>query len=281
MYDFKQVAIDKHSLLVYSELLSQVFTSTNKFSPQFIEWEYKDNPNGNIIGFNAHYEGKLAAHYVTQPVQAVIDGKVRKGLLSLNTATHPEHQGKKLFTTLAEKTYGLAYNEGYEFVYGVANANSTPGFLKKLGFQLIAPLDAKIGLGQLKKKNDEDNYSFRRSWNNDELFWRLNNPSQGYTIKKEQVIVPSGKIGLNAILGMFEKEQLRKVEIQNNLSKFGIANLYVGLDNSINWKKSLYFDVPNKFKSSPLNLIFKDLTGKGMKMEKETVKFQVIDFDGY
>ena len=151
MYNFKQVIIDNQCLSECSKLLSAVFTNTTKFTNQFLEWEYKNNPNGNIVGYNAYYGDKLAAHYVTQPVRVLIEGKVRKVLLSLNTATHPEHQGKKLFTSLAEKTYELAYKEGYDFVYGVANANSTPGFINKLGFQLVAPLVARIGMGQIKK----------------------------------------------------------------------------------------------------------------------------------
>ena len=75
MYDFKQVTIDKQNLLEYSVLLSQIFTSTNKFTPQFIAWEYKDNPNGQIVGFNAYDGEELAAHYVTQPIKAIKIGR--------------------------------------------------------------------------------------------------------------------------------------------------------------------------------------------------------------
>lgn len=281
MYDFKQVTIDKQNLLEYSVLLSQIFTSTNKFTPQFIAWEYKDNPNGQIVGFNAYDGEELAAHYVTQPIKAIINGVEKKGLLSLNTATHPKHQGKKLFTTLAEKTYELGAEMGYEFVYGVANANSTPGFINKLGFQLVAPLDVKIGFGPIYKNSQLVQFSFERKWNHEELQWRLNNPSQSYSIKKKNILVPSGKIGVNSILGYFNDLDLNEIRLKNELHKFGLLNLYVGLDPIINWKKSYYYNVPKKFKSSPLNLIFKDLTDKNIQLEKELVKFQVIDFDGY
>lgn len=279
MYKFKMVKSDEIKKI--SLLLSNVFTITNKFTDNFIKWEYDLNPNGKIVGFNAYDGEELAAHYVTQPIKAIINGVEKKGLLSLNTATHPKHQGKKLFTTLAEKTYELGAEMGYEFVYGVANANSTPGFINKLGFQLVAPLDVKIGFGPIYKNSQLDHFSFERKWNHEELQWRLNNPSQGYSIKKKNILVPSGKIGVNSILGSFNDLVLNEIRLKNELHKFGLLNLYVGLDPTINWKKSYYYNVPKKFKSSPLNLIFKDLTDKNIQLEKELVKFQVIDFDGY
>lgn len=280
MYEFREVTIDEKCFWECSTLLNKVFTNTNKFTTQYLAWEYKDNPIGNIVGFNAYYEGKLAAHYVTQPIKALINGVEKRGLLSLNTATHPNHQGKKLFTTLAEKTYELGAEMGFDFVYGVANANSTPGFIKKLGFQLIAPLEVKVGLGSIKKDFQAYPFSFERLWSKEELQWRLNNPSQRYSLNNEKILVPSGKPVVNAILGTFSKEELANIRLFNELKKFGLMNLYVGLDPTINWRKSLYFDVPNKFKSSPLNLIYRDLKGQE-QLDKNSVKFQVIDFDGY
>ena len=36
----------------------------------------------------------------------------------------------------------MAYERGYKFIIGVANANSTPGFVNNLEFQLVRSLDA-------------------------------------------------------------------------------------------------------------------------------------------
>lgn len=91
-------------------------------------WQYADNPVGKIVGFNAYMGNLLAAHYVTMPIYMNIEGEKTLGVLSLNTATHPEHRGKRLFTILAEKSYQYAAENGYKFVIGVANAQSTHGF---------------------------------------------------------------------------------------------------------------------------------------------------------
>ncbi|MGB0982285.1 MAG: hypothetical protein ACPGUH_09320, partial [Winogradskyella sp.] len=60
-----------------------------------------------------------------------------------------------------------------------------------------------------------------------------------------------------------------------------LFKLYVGINNSIEWKKTMFFNLPDRFKSSPLNLIFKDISGGNQKLDISNVKLQIIDFDGY
>lgn len=281
MYDFKQVKVDNKSMQEVASLLSLVFSSTKKFTPDFIEWQYAKNPNGSIVGFNAYAGEELAAHYVTQPVIVELKGKKTRGLLSLNTATHPSHRGKQLFTKLAELTYEYAKNNDYEFVYGVANDNSTHGFIKNLGFQMVSPLNTKIGLGKINNKLSGIDYDFKRVWTQEDLSWRLNNPSLKYYRNKNQIIVPTGKTGLNATIYECRDSQLIENTRIENFNGLNILKLNVGLDNSIDWKKACYFDVPKRFKSSPLNLIFKDLSTKGLMIDPKKIKFEIIDFDGY
>ncbi|MGF1555110.1 GNAT family N-acetyltransferase [Paucihalobacter sp.] len=281
MYDFKQVKVDNKSIQEIASLLSLVFTSTKKFTTEFIEWQYAKNPNGSIVGFNAFSGEELAAHYVTQPVVVELKGKKTRGLLSLNTATHPNHRGKQLFTKLAELTYEYARNNGYEFVYGVANDNSTHGFIKNLGFQMVSPLNTKIGFGKINHKSSGIDYDFKRVWTQKDLNWRLNNPSLKYYRNKNQIIVPTGKTGLNATIYECDDNQLIENIPIKNFKGLNLLKLNVGLDHSIDWKKAFYFDVPKRFKSSPLNLIFKDLSDKVVTVDSEKIKFEIIDFDGY
>src|SRR5205814_9366938 len=117
-------------------LLTTAF-ATDTFTADGLAWRYRDNPAGQVVGADAWDGARLAAHYVTCPLEARIDGAVVKGLLSLNTATHPDYQGRGLFTTLAEAAYAQGAAAGYGFVIGVANAYSTPGFVRRLAFQHV------------------------------------------------------------------------------------------------------------------------------------------------
>ncbi len=277
-YEFSPVNTDSNSLKEIATLLRVAFPKSTQFNEKFLEWEYRDNPDGKIVGYNAYYNGLLVAHYVLQPMSANINGKTEKGLLSLNTATHPLHQGKKLFTRLAEKSYDLAKSKAYTFVVGVANANSTHGFINKLGFQLVGKLHAKIGMGNISRiKNIQTEYE--RIWNDTNLKWRISNPENVYKIKNNFIMASAHMMGIEAILIEFEKANTL-LQSQKSFNPQPLK-LWIGIDHSVDWKKSFYFDIPNKLRPSPLNFIFKDLTNAKRKLNYESVKFSAIDFDAY
>lgn len=265
------------------QLLRVVFPETDRFTEEYLNWQYNLNPIGQAVGFNAWSRGQLAAHYVTLPIISLIQGRQTKGLLSLNTATHPKHRGKKLFTRLAEATYQRGKELGYEFVAGVANANSTPGFIGKLGFTLVSPLQVKLGLGKIKQTNTNENYVYQQMWSRELLHWRLQNPSQKYTIKttedKFTVEVTTGQYGIRAIIGVFDKNLLTDIKsVKSNT--LNPLKLWMGIDSSIDWRGSFYFTLPNKLRQAPLNLIFRGLR-EDIEFNCADVKFQCIDFDAY
>jgi len=283
-YRFEQLDLSENGIRRTSDLLSLVFGESAKLTPEYIHWEYNQNPAGKALGFDAWMEDVQAAHYVTQPLISEIEGKKVKGLLSLNTATHPDHRGKKLFSVLAEKTYEGALKQGYEFVIGVANANSTPGFLKNLGFALIKPLDVKVGIGNL-NYNFEAGYDYARIWDKEQLEWRLNNPKLTYQITKVKggfiILAPTGNKGIRAVMGYFP-ESLYSDNFKNKaITTVNPAKIWMGIDNKLSWKGKLYFNFPEKLKISPLNLIFRDLTGKNRLPEPGSLRFMNIDFDAY
>jgi hypothetical protein len=281
MYEFYPVTADEKDLRLISRLLQLVFPKSTVFTEAYLNWEYVKNPLGKIVGFNAFEQDQLAAHYVAQPLSARVNGTEQRGLLSLNTATHPQHQGKKLFTTLADKTYTLAAELGFKFVIGVANANSTPGFINKLGFQLVGPLEARVGFGKTKKNESEWNYAYERRWDTELLRWRLANPQHSYTVSAGQILAPTGTWGIQAVMGEFDEKITAPFRTSSKKINLNPLKVWIGIDGRIRWNKSWYAPIPQKLKPSPLNLIFKDLTGKGITLDVSNVKFQTIDFDAY
>lgn len=270
MYDLRPIEVGNTNIIEMSELLSLVFPETDKFSPEFLQWQYVDNPIGRVVGFNAYHDEELAAHYATIPVEWKINEEIKKGLLSLNTATHPNHRGKKLFTQLAEKTYALGKEQGYEFVIGVANANSTPGFLRKLDFKLISPLDAYISNSG--KSEYKSGLSTISCWNTDSLFWRFQNPSNVY-VKGRKAILSKTHIGaLKAV--MVNKEEGDSLPLAKSES---FLKLHIGLNNK---PKGLRFKIPKKLQPSPLNLIYRSLSHHEIP-DAKNIQFRLLDFDAY
>ena len=275
-YEFVQTAVSASKIKEYSLLLSSVFDKSPKYTTEFLQWQYALNPNGTVVGFDAYADGVLAAHYVTIPVVYTINGVETKGLLSLNTATHPQHQGKGLFTQLATRTYELGKTLGYKFVIGVANQNSTHGFLKKLDFYLISPLDVKIGMGNI-AINHTGNYKLKAIWNNESMAWRMKCPGAQYFLHKGNVYSVTDKpIIFSKITELPKTMAAPQLKTKVMLP----VKLWIGIGKELK-QKGFFLNLPDKLKPSPLNLIFRDLSGTLPVLKKEDVYFELIDFDAY
>ncbi|EZH72934.1 hypothetical protein ATO12_18105 [Aquimarina atlantica] len=278
-YEFVPIKTDDKSIEEVTNLLRVTFPHAKKYTKEFVVWQYVNNPLGNMIGYNAFLNGELAAHYALMPIRAKVFGKEENGLLSLNTATHPNHRGKRLFTTLADRSYALASDLGFGFVIGVANAQSTPGFLKKLNFQFVGRLDAKLGWGKFARKVTDAKIDYYRVWDETSIQWRLSNPELRYKVKNNRVSSSTDNFAIQAVLKDFDSEH----SLDDNQFSLGFTPLkvWIGIDHTVDWKRSFYFNIPMKIRPSPLNLIFKDLTDKDRKFEFSGVTFSALDFDAY
>ena len=54
----------------------------------------------------------------------------------------------------------------------------------------------------------------------------------------------------------------------------------IGLDER-RWARSLYLDLPERAKPSPLNFVFSDLTGRQRSPDAATARLSLLDFDAY
>ena len=55
--------------------------------------------------------------------------------------------------------------------------------------------------------------------------------------------------------------------------------IWIGLDPAMRWGGAAYLNIPLRFRPSPLNLIFKDLTGQGRVLDPARMRFDAMDFD--
>ena len=97
-------------------LLKLVWPSAGHITPEYLTWQYINNPLGKAYGYNAIDNNKIIGHYVAIPIEANIFGKKESGLLSLNTAVHPDYRGRQLFKKLAQVTFDKAKKDGKTFI---------------------------------------------------------------------------------------------------------------------------------------------------------------------
>jgi len=277
----------KEELLKTIGLVSKIWPWAKYFNEAYLNWEYNDNPLGRVIGYNAYCNEEIIGHYAAQPVEALINGNKEIGLLSLNTAVHSEFRGKGIFQKLAKETFNAAITNGYRFVYGVSNKNSTLPFVHSLGFNLICPLDVKIGIGIVESWVDDHkdaSPSFRRVWDNKTLSWRFNRPGNIYCRKSHGsgsiLFAPTSKYGIyTQICALRDNETLKGIK---KLWRINPISLWIGVDDTVSRAKKMFFyNLPDWFRPSPLNLIFKDLLGRDCALKKENIKISLLDFDAY
>lgn len=261
------------------DLQNEVYEGKIVFDESSFKSWYLDNPNGRVISYNALYGDIMVAHYAVVPVKMKIESRVVSGLLSMATVTHPNHRGKGLFKQLAKMSYDYAAQNGYEFVIGVANANSYPGFIKYFDFQDVGMLDVLIGCDIRIKESSPK--TFRMYWNQETIRWRM---GMGCYSKGDSAIYgtyPLWKFKkapfIHTFMGRFPSELIRDLDAPKT-SRFRPLNLYIGMGSNV--RELGYREVPKFIKRSPFHLIFLDLTNGNLpKMTKDNVFFQLMDFD--
>ena len=287
---FAPVRNDPAALAQYGALFAACFPGAGKFTPAYLDWLYVANPDGAAVGFDAWDGERLAAHYVCVPARAWVEGSEVLVLLSLNTATHPDYQGKGLFTKLAAMTYEAGAQAGFDGVYGVANANSTPGFVRKLGFQLVRPLEARVGLGRLRHapKPAAQALSFERSWTPASLAWRCANPHN-----RVHAVASTGGKPLQfhaAAMGRHlpaYAELEAQATLATSLATPGAAaplsplRLFIGLAPDACSRYPNYASIPLRLRPSPLNLIWRPFTPRVPALDGTRIQFTFLDFDAY
>lgn len=278
-YYFKPIDTSTPGLRDLSIFLCKTFKSS-KLSSSYLNWMYNQNPNGPAIGFNAFIKDELAGHYALIPLEASYKSKKIKALLSVNTATGSDHQGQGLFTILAEKTYFESTKLGFDIVFGVANANSIYGFIKKLDFNHIGQLDSCISIGLPKKIMNKNLYrcmTFPLSEKS--IRWRLSNPNFRYSEHEtEQINFIANN--MNYFARSIIKIDKSKTKHKNLL--IPKLNFWVGISNSYSWNERpmLSIKMPEFLKPSPLHLIYKSLTFD-INLDKNNIHFEAINFDAF
>lgn len=103
------------------------------------DWAYLDNPSGEPF-VSLCYEGStLVGHYAIVPMPLSNRRLHQNSYISMTTMVAESHRKFGLFTTLAQENYKIAQDAGVDFVIGFPNGQSTPGFKKRLSWNLPDP----------------------------------------------------------------------------------------------------------------------------------------------
>lgn len=283
MFSYQRIDTTPLAIAQCTEFMTRCFPHTKIFTTQYLTWLYVDNPEGPVIGFNAWDGDRLIAHYACIPKRVKINGEPTNVILSLNTATHPDYWKKNLFIELATMTYQAASDKGYSAVIGVSNANSTYGCVNKLHFQLVQPLEARLGIGPLHMNFEQlnRNAQFQRLWSAKTLSWRCANPVNPVFRRNQE-----GRV-------LFYARAKRNISVyaEHRDYDFGASTcsdhslstlrLFIGLVPEGACSFRHYYPIPQRLRPSPLNFIYRSLDNKVPFLDKRCIDFSFLDFDAY
>ena len=111
-------------------------------SPKSIDywvWKHINNPFGESMVLVSDNNGQLIG------VRAMMRWRWQRGkdgfntLRAVDTVTHPDHQGKGIFSFLTQKIVNRAQEQGINFIFNTPNKKSLPGYLK-LGWVALGKL---------------------------------------------------------------------------------------------------------------------------------------------
>jgi GNAT superfamily N-acetyltransferase len=277
-YRLELLRFDPPALERVAGLLRTVFPKARHLTPRYLAWLYAGNPDGRAVAFSAFAGDRLVGHLAGMAMTARIEGEVRSGLLLLNSAVHPEHRRRRLQSRLSEMIFEEGVRQGHSFCISTGNRYSTLPLLTR--FRMLRPLEARIGLGR-PRRAAAAGPSFERLWSDEALRWRLDNPEADYAVRRSgdgvMVTARTGLPGIGAIL----YDGPGDPGPAGGGAAPGPVRVWLGLDPRIAWAGSAFLPIPQRLRPSPLNLLFRDMSGANSVPDPGRLIFRGLDFDAY
>jgi GNAT superfamily N-acetyltransferase len=142
-YDVRPMRSDDRSAVI--ELLAQ----TQRWVPgalfeQFFAWKHLENPFGESPAWVATAGERIIGLRIFLRWEFEHpDGGVRRAVRAVDTATHPDFQGRGIFTRLTLDGLEQLRADGVDFVFNTPNEKSRPGYLK-MGWVDVGRLSAAV-----------------------------------------------------------------------------------------------------------------------------------------
>ena len=288
----------------------------------FLRWCYRDNPSG-LAWERYHYietpgggRPLLVAHYVIAARRFRGPGGRRcEGALSQHSATRSGYRRSRHFTRLGLEAYAEAGAAGRVFAAGVANALSTPAFIKYLGWRQVGPLPVRViptlGRGQRDLSHVEVSASWLDSaefddlaaavdrhpvatwstdWTPEALRWRLSCPFARYWIHTSDDLAlittrtSHKKLPITVVLKTFPLKPgpgptpaTNAIRSITRWHRSAFA-VYAGINPSVTVQG---IKPPRRLQPSPLNLIVRSLDPSVNNAEIGFDTFELLDTDVY
>jgi hypothetical protein len=260
-----------------SALLRRVFPKARHLTERYLAWQYAANPAGTAVGYNAWAGDALVGHMAALPMAARIEGEQRLGMFIVNGAVDAAHRRRRLQSRISDAMFEEGVRRGYAFCLSTGNRQSTVPLLTR--FRMLRPLEARLGFGTPARAARAFEPSFERIWTEESLRWRVANPERRYAAQvldgRLTLFADTGLPGIDALLydGPGRCAEEGGAGVRKGL------RVWIGLDPALSWPASL--PIPKRLRPSPLNLVYRHLSGGGFLPDPERIVLSGLDLDAY
>jgi GNAT superfamily N-acetyltransferase len=106
---------------------------------RLFRWKHHDSAFGPSPAWVAEVDGEVAGYRALLRWEFDSAAGPQRAVRAVDTATHPDHQGKGIFRTLTLHALAEMAADGVAFVFNTPNDNSRPGYLK-MGWEPVGTL---------------------------------------------------------------------------------------------------------------------------------------------
>jgi GNAT superfamily N-acetyltransferase len=115
---------------------------TGDRTTEFFRWKHRDSAFGPSFMLVAEVGGTIVGLRAFMRWRFRSSGTVLDGVTAVDTATHPDHQGRGIFSALTKRALGDLATE-IDFVFNTPNEKSLPGYLK-MGWQPLGRVPVHV-----------------------------------------------------------------------------------------------------------------------------------------
>jgi GNAT superfamily N-acetyltransferase len=110
---------------------------------RFFDWKHRQSPFGASPAWVAVDGDRIIGFRTFMRWEFEHDGRVRRAVRAVDTATHPDYQGRGIFSALTRAGLDAMREESVDFVFNTPNDNSRPGYLK-MGWEVVGRLPVSV-----------------------------------------------------------------------------------------------------------------------------------------
>ncbi len=140
-------AIDQDIPVIVDLLKKSLGEELMPKSEAYWRWKHVSNPFGKSPVLLAFENGILVGVRAFMRWQWMYQGQRFESVRAVDTATHPDYQGRGIFKKLTLSLLDYCKAEGWHFVFNTPNQSSKPGYLK-MGWKEAGKLPINIKLSR-------------------------------------------------------------------------------------------------------------------------------------